>query len=38
MRSMVEGQVRLILNIAVTESRACPSTSFAGPPPPAGED
>jgi hypothetical protein len=38
MRSMVEGQVRLIRTSDLRESGACPSTSFAGPPPPVGED
>ena len=38
MRSMVEGQLRLIRTIDFRECGACPSTSFAGPPPPVGED
>lgn len=38
MHCMVEGQVRVLLNFAVIESRTCPSTSYAGLPPPAGED
>ena len=38
MRSMVEGQERLIRSLDLIDSGACPSTSFAGPPPPVGED
>ena len=38
MRSMVEGQVRLIRPADLLASGASPSTSFAGPPPPVGED
>jgi hypothetical protein len=38
MRSMVVGQVRLLLPSDVLNSRGCPSTSFAGSPPPVGEE
>ncbi len=38
MRSMVEGQVPHLHPAEETNSRGCPSTSFAGPPPPVGED
>jgi hypothetical protein len=40
MRSMVEGQVEVIRNLTVFESRGCPSTPdcVGGPPPRSGED
>ena len=42
MRSMVEGQVRLLRTPVLREIGACPSTTpdqvRAGPPPPVGED
>ena len=38
MHSMVEGQEQLFRTSDVMSRRGCPSTSFAGPPPPVGED
>jgi hypothetical protein len=38
MRSMVEGQVRLVRILDLLESGAGPSTSCAAPPPPVGEE
>jgi len=37
-RRMVDGRVRVLRTTTIMNSLRCSSTSFAGPPPPLGED